>query len=576
MKKLLLAVTAAAAALVLPGQALAVGQCGVPSKKPLWIDAATPQLEHVFGRRDLVLAVSSGDFPARMRVAGAKTIHLDLYLNRRVGTPTAPAELNVAIERANRLFDYAAAQSGCDKPLIGINELFGSHLETPWSATNERYRRNVLAYLKALADRGARPFLFLSTLPYTEGEAGDWWREAAKYADLVPEVYFNGPTVYREGPLLGSRRIRLAMRRAIARLRSLEIPPERIGIVLGFQTGRGAGGREGLQPDAAWYDVVKWQALAARQVAVETGIASIWSWGWSSYGAAALVEDKEGAACAFLWTRDPALCDAPRLLGAELDEDRLEGQVRLPRGRACTLGTRWIDTGPLAALQRVTGDREVAYTALLARTAESPSAPIPTVEALAAERAVIAVNFGGNAGAYRAALAKGGATPTIARSILADELRRLQLERRMRARQPSTSEVSTFYFSYPDLLARAVRAVPAPWWLGNRERGLALEPIAPAQLFTIGTGSRTVRALDGTYQVETLGEVRALGTIPFPEARGAIAAALRAFARRAAFERWTVARQTSALRTAICAGDDLPVVGTVRLSSYLPFLALSG
>jgi hypothetical protein len=189
---------------------------------------------------------------------------------------------------------------------------------------------------------------------------------------------------------------------------------------------------------------------------------------------------------------------------------------------------------------------------------------------------VIAVNFGGNAGAYRAALSKAGATLTIARAILADELRRLELERRMSARAPSAGEVNAFYTSYPDLLARAVRADPAPWWLGNREEGLALEPLAPPQLFSMGLGSRTLQALDGTYRVDVIGEVRALGTIPFADARGAISAALRAFARRAAFERWTLLRQNGALGRAICRGDDLPAQGTVRLSSYLPFLALAG
>jgi hypothetical protein len=136
--------------------------------------------------------------------------------------------------------------------------------------------------------------------------------------------------------------------------------------------------------------------------------------------------------------------------------------------------------------------------------------------------------------------------------------------------------LSAFYFSYPDLLVRAVRARPAPWWLGGREQGLALEPLAPPQLFTMGLGSRTLRALDGTYSIDVLGDVRALGTIPFPDARGAISAALRAFARRGAFESWTVARQEAALKTAICKADDLPVSGTIRLASYLPFLALGG
>jgi hypothetical protein len=91
----------------------------------------------------------------------------------------------------------------------------------------------------------------------------------------------------------------------------------------------------------------------------------------------------------------------------------------------------------------------------------------------------------------------------------------------------------------------------------------------------MGSGVRTVRALDGTYQVEALGDVRALGTIPFIEARGAIAAALRAFERRAAFERWTLGRQEAVLKAAVCQKDDLPAPGTVRLSSYLPYLSLS-
>ena len=445
----------------------------------------------------------------------------------------------------------------------------------PWSASNERYRRNVLAFLRTLAERGARPFLLLSTLPYTEGEAADWWREAAKYADLVPEVYFNGPTVYRDGLVLGNRRLRVAMRRAVSRLRAIDIPAEKIGIMLGFQTGRGAGGREGLEPDEAWYQVVKWQALAARQVAAEAGIATIWSWGWSSYGQAALTEEKEGAACVFLWTRAPGLCDAPEL-AERFDVDRRAGQILLPSGRHCALRTRGIDVGHIAALQRLTGEREVALTALLARYSESPFAAVPTRDVLTAERAVIAVNFAGSAGAYRAALARAGASVTVARAILADELRRLELQGRMRARTVSAREVSVFYFSYPELLARAVRARPAPWWLGGREVGLAIEPIAPAQLFAIGTGSRTLRALDGTYRIDVLGEVRALGTIPFPDARGAIAAALRAFERRAALERWTLARQEAALKTAICRADDLPAPGTIRLSSYAPFLALAG
>ena len=71
-------------------------------------------------------------------------------------------------------------------------------------------------------------------------------------------------------------------------------------------------GPRGLQPAVAWYEVTKWQALAAREVARELGIGSIWSWGWEAYSAAERDPEKAGAACVWLWTRDPKLCNGPR------------------------------------------------------------------------------------------------------------------------------------------------------------------------------------------------------------------------------------------------------------------------
>ena len=58
-------------------------------------------------------------------------------------------------------------------------------------------------------------------------------------------------------------------------------------------------------------------------------------------------------------------------------------------------------------------------------------------------------------------------------------------------------------------------------------------------------------------------------------ARPAIAAALSVFERRATFESWTVARQTFALRSAICRRDILPAPSAIRLTGYLPFLSLT-
>ena len=120
----------------------------------------------------------------------------------------------------------------------------------------------------------------ISTSPYTGGEAVEWWREAARYGDLIREVYFKAPNVRRLGPLRGNRYLRDYFRRAAAELIAIGISPRELGLMLGFHTTPGTGGREGLQPARAWYEVVKRQALSARHVAKELGLASIWSWGW--------------------------------------------------------------------------------------------------------------------------------------------------------------------------------------------------------------------------------------------------------------------------------------------------------
>ena len=49
--------------------------------------------------------------------------------------------------------------------------------------------------MQQLAAKGARPFLLVNAAPYTGGDAGDWWRQAAQVGDIVPEVYFNAPSI---------------------------------------------------------------------------------------------------------------------------------------------------------------------------------------------------------------------------------------------------------------------------------------------------------------------------------------------------------------------------------------------
>jgi hypothetical protein len=580
VRRFLLVFAALALVAALPGRARAAGECApLPAKKPVWIDFADGSVPfwQEFAKPGVVAAASNQLFPPKLRAAGAQTVFWDMYLNKRIGQPASPVDSETVVVKANRLFDAAVRSSECSTPFIAENELFGASLPTPWSISNAQYRANVLLYLRTLAARGGHPYLLVSSRPYTAGEAGDWWRQVAEVSDIVQEVYFPAPAIYQRGPVVGNRILRSAFRRAILSYTRIGIPISKVGIMLGFHTELHQGGREGLKPAQAWFRTVKWQALAAKQVASEWPFATIWSWGWANWGERGLDPDKPAAACVWLWTRDPRLCNGPAVAGPGFVRSRTEGQIRLPSGAYCTIGRRSLVTASISRLQSLTGDRQLAFTALYARAVESERAPVRTSDVLAAERAVIAQRFRGSQAAYRAALAQGGATVPLARAILGDELRRIRVEATLPGGRPSGAAVASFYSAYPDLLTRPVLVRPTPWWLDGQGRGLALSSLAPPSLFRVPTGRPSVvRAFDGSYGVRPTGRTMPLGALPLSRARPGIVAALRIFARGAAFERWTAREQTSALRRTTCYRDDLPTAAAVDLSTYLPFLSPTG
>jgi hypothetical protein len=563
-------------ALVFPAQAFA-GPCGLPDDKPVWIDFAALDVEKVMARPGIVAAVSTGTYPSRLRTAGATTIYWDMNLRQRVGTTTAPADPAAIEERANRLFVFAASQSNCATPWIALNELNGAGLETPWTPNNAQYRANVIALMRALAARGARPFLLVSQPPYTgSDEAVAWWRAAAQYGDIVRQVYFNGMQLYRQGPIVANRRLRVAFRRGIADFVSIGIPVSKLGLMLGFQSAPGTGGRERLQPRQAWFEVIKWQALSARQVAGEMNFATLWSWGWGTFSEAGRDPDKPDAACVYLWARNQSLCAGPQAAGEGFNVSRTQGQLRLPGGTMCRIGRQTISNTGIAQLSRVVQDRDVAFSALLARVAESNAARVSTREILAAEAAVIADRFGGSRGAYIAALARARANVAVARGVLGDQLRRRKIGARLRI-SVSSAAVASFYATYGELLVRTVEASPGTWWLGGRRVGLAVSSFAPQRVFEVATGARTtVRSLAGVVRIRARDEARPLASITLPQARPAIMTVLSSYARSDAVMRWSALRQRALLDEATCKRDDLPQPGSVGLVAYLPFLELAG
>lgn len=569
----------AAAGSIGPGRAEAARPCGYGSARTLWIDYADNAVPFwpMFGRKGVIAAASNFISPPVLRAGGARSAYFDLTFSKRVGTPAEPADPSTIDDRAQRLYDYAVASTGCAHPIIAENELFGAWEPAPWTRSTARYRADVLAYLQELKARGARPALLLSSSPSTDGDAGDWWRQVAQVSDIVREVYFAAPRMYEQGVVSGNRSIRGEYRQAVTELTSIGIPPGRIGIMLGFDTNPGWGGRERLRPAQAWFEVVKWQALAAKQIAAETHISSVWSWGWAYW---ALVPgsqdpDKRRAACVYLWARDPRLCNGPKAAGPGFDASRTDGQLFLPSGVRCMVAARRLNWGGLGKLGAFTGDPEVAFTALFARIAVSLVVPVTPDQVTRAERAIIAERFGGDRGAYLSALAQAHATEETARGVIGDELRRARIEAKLRVSTPSEAAIADFYDSYGDRQARLVQVSRRVGWLGGKARGYALDAVAPPQALTLPSNRWTaVMTMTGKYRVRPLGPTVPLGGLTQSQARGSIVAALLSDERAEGYANWLMAQQRVALSQTTCRRDKLPSLDPVALTDYLPFLEL--
>jgi hypothetical protein len=548
--------------------------CGLPDNGTVWIDFADGSVPfwHRFARPGIVAAASNYLFPPRLRAAGAKTVYWDFYLNNRVGTPDRPTSPEVARDWAQRIFFRAQGSSGCSRPWMALNELFGAHLTTPWTATNARYRHNVIIFLRTLRELGARPFLLISSRPYTEGDAGLWWREAAHYADLVQEVYYSGKLIHREGAITGSRIMRNRFREAVKTFTDLGIPPRKVGLMLGFQASN-----RGTMNAIPWFEHVKMQALAAKQVARETGIGSVWSWGWLARNAAQADPDKEAAACVYLWARNPRLCNGPVAAGPEFDASLTQGQVVVPAGAQCAIEDAVVGNGEMTQIARVTGNRDVAFSAAYARAVLETLVQVDRPDVLAAERAIIASRFRGSRRAYRAALRRSRASEALAREVIADELRQQRMGRRFRVAAPTAEQISSYYESLADTPARFVQVKPRAWWLGEQREGLAIGSLAPPQVFEISVGKkwRKIRTPDGFFRVRSQDDAYPLGTYPLSVARPTVVAALKEIQRRQIFERWFTRPLAAGLDRLRCRNDELPAVAVVDLTTYLPFLSLT-
>ena len=378
MLLLLLAVLAALAG----APAAFADACGIPDAGPVWVDFAGHDAP-IPAKPGLVLAVASGtDTPRQMREQGAATVLYDLNFKNRVGTTAKPADPSLMEARAKSFYDYAVSVTGCQTPIVAENELFGAQTPTPWSDTNAQYRANVLAFLTALSNLGARPLLSVANPPFTRRRGGRVVAAGLEGGDHPAPGLLH--LAEREGALrarpgggepddaLGHARARQQAhadrhsRPAGSRSSSSSTPRP------------GLGARAGLQPASAWFEIVKLEALAAKQVAKEFKIAGVWSWGWATFNANATPDpDKPTAACVWLWARDPAPLRRARRWRAPTSTPRsTDGQVTLTPTARCVFSDGEIDRRAVSRLTALTGDSGYATSVLFEQAVLKAEQPV--------------------------------------------------------------------------------------------------------------------------------------------------------------------------------------------------------
>jgi hypothetical protein len=410
-------------------RAAPLANCGLPEIAPVWIEygepSLTPDVRAVFTRPGVVVATSGPVVPAAFRAAGAATVLFVRTLPALVGEPAEPAEAASIPTAADALLKRAETQTACATPWIILNELLGAGAVTPWNANVTQYRANVLTLMQRLAAGGARPVLLVHGAPSVAEDAAEWWRQAAQAGGLAYEAYYDAPRITGMGAVAGNRRMRLGMRTSLQLFEKIGIPDSQLGLVLGFHSAitPGIGGRQGLQPREQWLRFVKWNALAAEQVAQDRGLFTVISWGWGTFGPESVDADKAAAACVYLWARDRALCDGPAAAGPAFRASLTEGQIVLRPGQFCTFAGGPILTSQIDVLTRFTNDRRVALNALFARRLLG-GVKVDERAVAAGEQRVIDSRFGGKRAAFERTLATNGATVAIARAIIRDDLRR--------------------------------------------------------------------------------------------------------------------------------------------------------
>jgi hypothetical protein len=159
------------------------------------------------------------------------------------------------------------------------------------------------------------------------------------------------------------------------------------------------------------------------------------------------------------------------------------------------------------------------------------------------------------------------------RAVIADRISRERVEQRFRPRPSTPKQLADFLGTYAATRVRLVAVDERAPWLGDADRGYAVESIAPAEVFTLPSGkTRSIDTVDGRFAVRPLGPSLPLVALAPADARSVARGVLGRFAKDAVYDRWLRGAESRLLQSAVCARDDVPSPGSVDLTVWAPFL----
>jgi hypothetical protein len=309
---LLVLATLALGAALAPGTARAACPLG---PGPIWAEAAafgvhdTP-VEHILARPGTLLGVANDDWADSYRSRGAETTGWHMQLPALVGTLSNPKTKSYVLSRIPSLSNLAHRMTSCDEPWLVLNEMITVQSPEPLGYGQRRFRENVLLLAKELDARGVRVMLLMPRIPHANTRYRSYWRTMSRYTDYVYEAYtWSTREAIRKTDAGARKYFRDKWTRAINRLKTFTVNPGRTGLMVPYWVNNKNSGRVGLK-DAAWFRLTRLKTEAAMAVGRNEHLATLWSWGWHTNRNVGEVDaDKPKAACVYLHTRDPLLCD---------------------------------------------------------------------------------------------------------------------------------------------------------------------------------------------------------------------------------------------------------------------------